>query len=52
MTIRKIGGSGRRVKAILATEIIIVLTTSTFLAFILTLVVNQVGMEIVGNWLS
>jgi putative ABC transport system permease protein len=52
MTIRKIGGTGRRIKAILATEIIIVLVLSILLAFILTMVVNQVGLDIIGGWLS
>ena len=52
MTIRKIGGTRRRIKAILATEIIIVLATSFLLAFLLTMIVNQVGMEIVSGWLS
>ena len=52
MTIRKIGGTGRRIKAILATEIIIVLVMSILLAFILTMVVNQVGLDIIGGWLS
>jgi len=52
MTIRKIGGTGRRIKAILATEIIIVLTMSILIAFILTIIVNRVGMDIVGRWLS
>ena len=52
MTIRKIGGTGRRIKAILATEIIIVLASGIILALILTVVVNQIGMEIVGSWLS
>jgi putative ABC transport system permease protein len=52
MTIRKIGGTGRRIKAILATEIIIVLVTSILLAFVLTIIVNQVGMNIIGRWLS
>jgi putative ABC transport system permease protein len=52
MTIRKIGGTRRRIKAILATEIIIVLVMSILLAFILTMVVNQVGLDIIGGWLS
>ena len=52
MTIRKIGGTKRRMKAILATEIIIVLASSIIFALILTVVVSQIGMEIVGSWLS
>jgi putative ABC transport system permease protein len=52
MTIRKIGGTRRRIRAIIATEIIIVLVTSFVLAFILTLIISQVGMEIINNWLS
>jgi hypothetical protein len=52
MTIRKIGGTTRRMKAILATEIIIVLASSIIFALILTVVVSRIGMEIVGSWLS
>jgi len=52
ITIRKIGGTSRRIRAILATEIIIVLATSFLLAFLLTMIVNQVGMDLVGSWLS
>jgi putative ABC transport system permease protein len=52
MTIRKIGGTRKRVRAILATEIIIVLAMSILFAFFLTLIVNQAGMVIVSGWLS
>jgi len=52
MTIRKIGGTRRRIRAILATEIVIVLIMSFLCALILTVIVNQIGMEIVGGWLS
>jgi putative ABC transport system permease protein len=52
MTIQKIGGTRKRVRAILATEIIIVITMSILFAFLLTIIVNQAGMVIVGGWLS
>jgi len=52
LTIRKIGGTRRRIRAILTTEIIIVILVSILFAFILTMIVNQVGMDIVGRWLS
>ncbi|MCK4815566.1 hypothetical protein KA005_07340 [bacterium] len=52
MTIRKIGGTRMRIRAILATEIIIVITMSILFAFLLTLIVNQAGMVIVSGWLS
>jgi putative ABC transport system permease protein len=52
MTIRKIGGTRRRIRAILATEIIIVMAMSVLFAFLLTIIVNQVGMVIIGDWLS
>jgi len=52
ITIRKIGGTRRRINAILATEIIIVILVSFLLALILTMAVNQIGMEIVGSWLN
>ena len=52
LTIRKIGGTRRRIRAILTTEIIIVISVSVLLAFLLTIAVKQVGMEIIGKWLS
>ena len=52
MTIRKIGGTRKRIRAILATEIIIVITMSILFAFLLTIIVNQAGMVILGGWLS
>ncbi len=52
MTIRKIGGTRKRVRAILATEIIIVITMSILFAFLLTIIVNQAGMVILGAWLT
>lgn len=52
MTIRKIGGTRQRVRAILATEIIIVLVSSILIAFLLTIIFNRAGMMIVSGWLS
>jgi putative ABC transport system permease protein len=52
MTIRKIGGTRKRIRAILATEIIIVMVMSILFAFLLTIIVNQAGMVIVSGWLS
>jgi putative ABC transport system permease protein len=52
MTIRKIGGTRKRIRAILATEIIIVMAMSILFAFLLTIIVNQAGMVIVSGWLS
>ncbi len=52
MTIRKIGGTRKRIRAILATEIIIVITMSILFAFLLTIIVNQAGMVILSGWLS
>jgi putative ABC transport system permease protein len=51
-TIRKIGGTARRIQAILVTEIFIVISVSVLLAFLLTIIVNHLGIEIVGRWLS
>lgn len=52
MTIQKIGGTRKRVRAILATEIVIVMAMSILFAFLLTLIVNQAGMVVVSGWLS
>jgi ABC-type antimicrobial peptide transport system permease subunit len=52
ITIHKIDGPKRRINAILATEIIIVISVSILLSILLTIIINQVEMEIVGRWLS
>jgi len=47
-TIRKIGGSSRRLKAILACEILLVIGIGTIIAVGLTLLVSQFGMSLAG----
>ncbi len=42
-TIRKIGGNGRRLRAILASEIVLVITMSAVVAAILLIIVSQYG---------
>jgi putative ABC transport system permease protein len=47
-TIRKIGGSGRRLRAILASEILLVIGMSALIAGGLTLLVSRFGMSLAG----
>lgn len=51
-TIRKIGGSRRRLSAILATEIIIVVVLSILIAFVMTAAVSRYGIAFAGMFLS